>query len=1261
LSENFPLTGLPNVNSSPNFRSNIFSGDAQRHELHPGTHVVEGNFGVFQPHQLESIDTPVNYLTPKRNTDSVHSSTEHIDRYLVPRVIDSPDQLLVSELQTLRLSFSSVISSSQSIVTHSDDEGFHDSHSAAGILIVKFSSGMLLSCFELFQAISGLSLFTNSSADSMRHIKFITSSILSSISQLQGVIENIKHEFHELENLHAQRLGKKIQQHCQNINTRKLKFTFHKWSMTTTCMLQAKQKDSSKEMFSILSNVQTQKFNAIHSKWKRELGDKKFLLWKLALLQKSVTCLKSNWFESKKLMANSMKVVYRIMNMHVARCFTQWMDHLRTMKKVKKCMGVLLKKSMVCCFYAWQEYATDKKETSKRLQAAARKILGKWMHGGVSRAFERWLRFAQEEKKLRAKCKTVVYRIMNMHVARCFTQWMDHLRTMKKVKKCTGVLLKKSMVCCFYAWQEYATDKKETSKRLQAAARKILGKWMHGGVSRAFERWLRFAQEEKKLRAKCKTVVYRIMNMHVARCFTQWMDHLRTMKKVKKCTGVLLKKSMVCCFYAWQEYATDKKETSKRLQAAARKILGKWMHGGVSRAFERWLRFAQEEKKLRAKCKTVVYRIMNMHVARCFTQWMDHLRTMKKVKKCMGVLLKKSMVCCFYAWQEYATDKKETSKRLQAAARKILGKWMHGGVSRAFERWLRFAQEEKKLRAKCKTVVYRIMNMHVARCFTQWMDHLRTMKKVKKCMGVLLKKSMVCCFYAWQEYATDKKETSKRLQAAARKILGKWMHGGVSRAFERWLRFAQEEKKLRAKCKTVVYRIMNMHVARCFTQWMDHLRTMKKVKKCTGVLLKKSMVCCFYAWQEYATDKKETSKRLQAAARKILGKWMHGGVSRAFERWLRFAQEEKKLRAKCKTVVYRIMNMHVARCFTQWMDHLRTMKKVKKCMGVLLKKSMVCCFYAWQEYATDKKETSKRLQAAARKILGKWMHGGVSRAFERWLRFAQEEKKLRAKCKTVVYRIMNMHVARCFTQWMDHLRTMKKVKKCMGVLLKKSMVCCFYAWQEYATDKKETSKRLQAAARKILGKWMHGGVSRAFERWLRFAQEEKKLRAKCKTVVYRISNSIASRCISVWICFVQSSKRASWLLTRADSLSIKQSHWFHRVRILSLGLHFHFFRRHFKTRRSLSFRLRYKGYSLLRSYFSTWFTHIHAVKIQRDDEFTVSVLKSVSNFPLQHYLEEHAAKRIHSSRTQFCRSFEKQLELMQEKASSFNFLQSVSC
>jgi hypothetical protein len=171
-----------------------------------------------------------------------------------------------------------------------------------------------------------------------------------------------------------------------------------------------------------------------------------------------------------------------------------------------------------------------------------------------------------------------------------------------------------------------------------------------------------------------------------------------------------------------------------------------------------------------------------------------------------------------------------------------------------------------------------------------------------------------------------------------------------------------------------------------------------------------------------------------------------------------------------------------------------------------------------------------------------------------------------------------------------------------------------------------------------------------FERWLRFAQEEKKLRAKSKTVVYRIMNMHVASCFSTWVEFLNDSKLSGFRLARQSVLALKQFHWFNRIRILCMGLHFHFFRRHFKTRRSLNFRLRHKGYIVLRSHFFAWFYFVNAIKVQRDDEFTVSVLKSVSNFPLQHYLEENAAKRIHSSRTVFCRSFEKQLESMQEKA-----------
>ncbi len=182
---------------------------------------------------------------------------------------------------------------------------------------------------------------------------------------------------------------------------------------------------------------------------------------------------------------------------------------------------------------------------------------------------------------------------------------------------------------------------------------------------------------------------------------------------------------------------------------------------------------------------------------------------------------------------------------------------------------------------------------------------------------------------------------------------------------------------------------------------------------------------------------------------------------------------------------------------------------------------------------------------------------------------------------------------------------------------------------------------------------MHGGASRAFERWLRFAQDGKKLRAKSKTVIYRIMNMHVARCFSFWIAVVHDSKFSARQVARQQLFVLKQHHFLYRLRILVLGIHFHFFRRFFKTRRSLNFRLRHKGYVTLRSHFSSWFSFVSAVKVQRDDEFTVSVLKSVSNVPLQYHLEEHAARRIRSSRVIFCKSFEKQLDSLQAQARLF--------
>ena len=132
---------------------------------------------------------------------------------------------------------------------------------------------------------------------------------------------------------------------------------------------------------------------------------------------------------------------------------------------------------------------------------------------------------------------------------------------------------------------------------------------------------------------------------------------------------------------------------------------------------------------------------------------------------------------------------------------------------------------------------------------------------------------------------------------------------------------------------------------------------------------------------------------------------------RAFHRWAEFAVEKSRLRSKAKRSVQ-----------------------------MLLKKGMVCCFYEWQAYVKTKKETTQRLQHAAKKVLGKWMFGGLSRSFECWAQHTSESKRLKSKAKVVIYRIKNACAAKCMSQWIEHVRKMKRAKRSIQMLLKKGMV-----------------------------------------------------------------------------------------------------------------------------------------------------------------------------------------------------------------------------
>jgi hypothetical protein len=239
----------------------------------------------------------------------------------------------------------------------------------------------------------------------------------------------------------------------------------------------------------------------------------------------------------------------------------------------------------------------------------------------------------------------------------------------------------------------------------------------------------------------------------------------------------------------------------KTMKHAARKVLGKWMFGGLSRSFERWAQVTGESKRLKAKAKTVIYRIKNACAAKCLSHWANQVRLWKRAKRMLSVLLKKSMVCCFYEWREHVKTKKETSQRLQHAARKVLGKWMFGGLSRSFERWAQVTGESKRLKAKAKTVIYRIKNQAVD-----------------------------CCFYFWNQFIKGRKQLKTKFAATGRLVLGRMLKFQAAKAFSRWTCVVRDVKNMNECSRKVIFRMLHSMAARFFDCWLDKTHMSKGLR-----------------------------------------------------------------------------------------------------------------------------------------------------------------------------------------------------------------------------------------------------------------------------------------------------------------------------------------------------------------------------------------------------------------------------------------------
>jgi hypothetical protein len=142
----------------------------------------------------------------------------------------------------------------------------------------------------------------------------------------------------------------------------------------------------------------------------------------------------------EEMLALAKKLMLRMMNMALARCFQSWSEHARKVTAMLRFEHSLRDE----CRH--QSIVTS--AHFPRQMALVKRLVKKMLHGAMLTCFEAWMELVMEAGRKRdalALVKRLVLRMMNMALARCFQSWSEHARQMVLVKRLVKKMLHGAM------------------------------------------------------------------------------------------------------------------------------------------------------------------------------------------------------------------------------------------------------------------------------------------------------------------------------------------------------------------------------------------------------------------------------------------------------------------------------------------------------------------------------------------------------------------------------------------------------------------------------------------------------------------------------------------------------------------------------------------------------------------------------------------------------------------------------------------------
>lgn len=824
------------------------------------------------------------------------------------------------------------------------------------------------------------------------------------------------------------------------------------------------------------------------------------------------------------------------------RAFEKWRERTERTKVAKLRADDRFKKVRIRFlrdfFHSWRSRA----ERGKYCRLAAQRFLTKSTRQYKLLVLQHWKDVVDKEKREREKQRRadrMMLQVMNEKLYSTFYAWQDEVAKSrandKRARQCLQRLTSRMMFKAFVAWREVVDD----ILAEKAKSRRAIFWFVCSTQRKAFTAWLNNVREIKRMRRVTLRLISRRENMQLYHAFQSWKELLYNKSlndmKIEKVVRRWRQRHYRAAFLSWRDVVEHKKVVRENALKMAEKMRLNSERAALSLSFWAWMQETQVTRSQRLKEKmqdemlqkrfkifTTIWATRRARFA--FLIWKEftdvRIDQRTKLTWCLNRMTERIQFTAFNTWVQFVRQRKRERELMRGALIRATNRL----ISLSFNAWRTVTADmiEHKLHLKKVENIVSLQQRHSAkqrlrRTFGLWREHAVQMRRQRriadKAIASMRKRELTKSFLAWKE-ATKVLAHQRRMVL---RVMQRMQRNTLRSAFDRWLEWLDQKDAQRVILQRAVQRMSQLKLFTAFSGWLDRTQTKKRqrllLNRSLARLSEKRLNVAFYDWMNnVATIRYQRDK-----INRIVSKMKNMALANAFETWKQRAMEQKVERWQMDRVLQRLTQRLMFSAFNTWFDHVQKVKRYRTVLDRFYQRnrdrSLRGCFDIWVSVV---KASRERREALA----------------------VQDELRSNALAQ-IFGSVTRRKLGYAFFSWRDNVLELKHFKNQMAratrVLArfqKRSLSRAFNRWLLYVDER----RRMMETAEMVIRRLEHRQMAYAFDGWLEVAMQRKRNRVLVSQSLRRIRYRTTVKAFFAWVEFCEEMRSSRSYERRLDNV-----------------------------------------------------------------------------------------------------------------------------